>query len=50
MMTKEQNKGWIVILAGVGITLSLDLLYAFSLFKVAIKVSIKNVDERFNWD
>jgi nitrate/nitrite transporter NarK len=44
------NKGWAVVLAGVGINLVLGLLYTYSLFKEAISASIKNHDGRFTWD
>jgi len=50
MMAKEQNKGWIVTLAGLGITLAVGVLSAWSLFKATIEVSIKNADGRFDWD
>lgn len=44
------NKGWTVVLAGVGINLTLGILYAYSIFKEAINVSIKAQDGCFTWD
>ena len=44
------NKGWTVVLAGLGINLTLGVIYAYSIFKEAISVSIKAHDGRFTWD
>jgi hypothetical protein len=35
------NKGWIVVLSGLGINLTLGILYAYSIFKEAIGASIQ---------
>jgi len=44
------NTGWTVVLAGLGINLTLGILYAYSIFKEAIGASIKAHDGRFTWD
>ncbi|RJP82595.1 MAG: MFS transporter [Desulfobacteraceae bacterium] len=49
-MTKIENKGWSVTLAGLGINLALGILYAWSIFKLSIKESILSGDGRYNWD
>jgi MFS transporter, OFA family, oxalate/formate antiporter len=44
------NKGWRVTMAGLGINLALGVLYAWSIFKGAIKTSIeKGGPDAFNW-
>jgi len=49
--TKQMpNKGWTVARAGLGINLTLGILYSYSIFKEAISVSIKAHDGRFTWD
>jgi MFS family permease len=45
----KNSKGWTVALAGTGINLALGILYAWSIFKGAIKTSIEKGGE-FNWD
>jgi nitrate/nitrite transporter NarK len=46
-----KNKGWRVTSAGLGINLALGILYAWSIFKVAIETSIKTGgDGAFTWD
>src|SRR5512133_3239833 len=50
MSTKSTNKGWKVTMAGLGINLALGVLYAWSIFKGAIKASIeKGGPDAFNW-
>lgn len=45
-----RNRGWQVVMAGTGINLALGVLYAWSIFKGAIKASIENGGEgAFNW-
>lgn len=44
------NKGWTVVLAGLGINLTLGMIYAYSIFKEAIGSSIRAQDGRFTWD
>lgn len=46
-----KNRGWQVVIAGTGINLALGVLYAWSIFKGAIKASIeKGGPGAFNWD
>lgn len=46
-----KNKGWTVVSAGLAINLALGVLYAWSIFKGAIKASIENGGEgAFQWD
>ena len=46
-----KNRGWQVVIAGTGINLALGVLYAWSIFKGAIKASIeKGGPGSFNWD
>ena len=46
-----KNKGWTVVTAGLAINLALGVLYAWSIFKGAIKASIEKGGEgAFNWD
>jgi MFS family permease len=46
-----KNKGWQVTMAGLGINLALGVLYAWSIFKGAIKASIeKGGPGAFTWD
>ncbi|MCP4715155.1 MAG: OFA family MFS transporter, partial [Deltaproteobacteria bacterium] len=46
-----KNKGWSVAYAGIGINLALGILYAWSIFKGAIKESIEAGGAgAFNWD
>jgi len=47
---RSPNTGWTVVLAGLGINLTLGILYAYSIFKEAIGASIKGHDGRFTWD
>jgi MFS family permease len=50
MSTTSTNKGWQVTMAGLGINLALGVLYAWSIFKGAIKASIEKGGEgAFNW-
>jgi len=50
MSTTSTNKGWQVTMAGLGINLALGVLYAWSIFKGAIKSSIeKGGPDAFNW-
>lgn len=50
MSFKEADKGKIVTIAGTGINLALGILYAWSIFKVAIKQSIEAGGAgAFNW-
>src|SRR6185369_15496916 len=45
-----KNRGWQVTMAGLGINLALGVLYAWSIFKGAIKTSIeKGGPDAFNW-
>jgi MFS family permease len=49
--TATGNKGWRVVYAGLGINLALGVLYAWSIFKGAIKASIEQGGEgAFQWD
>ncbi|RNC67315.1 MAG: MFS transporter [Desulfuromonadales bacterium] len=51
MSETVKNRGWQVALAGTGINLALGVLYAWSIFKGAIKTSIeKGGPGAFNWD
>jgi len=50
MATTTSNKGWQVVSAGTGINLALGVLYAWSIFKGAIKASIeKGGPDAFQW-
>lgn len=50
-MTDVKNKGWTVVSAGLAINLALGVLYAWSVFKGAIKASIeKGGPDAFQWD
>jgi len=50
MSTTSTNKGWQVTMAGLGINLALGVLYAWSIFKGAIKSSIEaGGPDAFNW-
>jgi OFA family oxalate/formate antiporter-like MFS transporter len=50
MSQTSTNKGWQVTMAGLGINLALGVLYAWSIFKGAIKSSIeKGGPDSFNW-
>jgi MFS family permease len=50
-MTEIKNKGWTVVSAGLAINLALGVLYAWSVFKGAIKASIeKGGPDAFQWD
>jgi MFS family permease len=50
MSEKSSNKGWQVVIAGTGINLALGVLYAWSIFKGAIKSSIeKGGPDAFHW-
>jgi len=50
-MSDMRNKGWRVVLAGTGINLALGVLYAWSIFKGAIKASIETGGPgAFQWD
>lgn len=50
-MTDIKNKGWTVVSAGLAINLALGVLYAWSVFKGAIKASIETGGpEAFQWD
>ena len=49
-MEKIKNRGWSVVMAGLGINLALGILYTWSIFKLEIKESILAGDGRFNWD
>lgn len=44
-----KNKGWMVTFSGTGINLALGILYAWSMFKGAIKTSIET-GGTFTWD
>ena len=49
-MSGSKNKGWQVTMAGLGINLALGVLYAWSIFKGAIKTSIeKGGADDFHW-
>lgn len=51
MSQQIKNRGWIVTFSGTGINLALGILYAWSIFKDAIKVSIESAAPgAFNWD
>ncbi len=51
MSQQIKNRGWMVTLSGTGINLALGILYAWSIFKDAIKVSIESAAPgAFNWD
>ncbi|HML78669.1 L-lactate MFS transporter [Geobacter sulfurreducens] len=51
MSEQVKNKGWQVALAGTGINLALGVLYAWSIFKGAIKTSIeKGGPGAFDWN
>jgi MFS transporter, OFA family, oxalate/formate antiporter len=51
MSQQIQNRGWMVTFSGTGINLALGILYAWSIFKDAIKVSIESAAPgAFNWD
>ena len=51
MSDTVKNKGWQVALAGTGINLALGVLYAWSIFKGAIKTSIeKGGPGAFDWN
>lgn len=50
MSQSTANKGWKVVSAGTGINLALGVLYAWSIFKGAIKASIeKGGPDAFQW-
>ena len=50
MSEKSSNKGWQVVIAGTGINLALGVLYAWSIFKGAIKSSIEaGGPDAFTW-
>ncbi|MEI7816590.1 MAG: OFA family MFS transporter [Desulfuromonadales bacterium] len=50
-MSEIKNKGWTVVSAGLAINLALGVLYAWSVFKGAIKASIeKGGPDAFQWD
>ncbi|MBU5614560.1 L-lactate MFS transporter [Geomonas azotofigens] len=50
MTQTTSNKGWQVVFAGTGINLALGVLYAWSIFKGAIKASIeKGGPDAFQW-
>ena len=50
-MSTIKNKGWQVVSSGTGINLALGVLYAWSIFKGAIKASIeKGGPDAFQWD
>jgi MFS transporter, OFA family, oxalate/formate antiporter len=50
-MSHEQNKGWQVVASGTAINLALGVLYAWSIFKGAVKASIeKGGPDAFRWD
>lgn len=51
MKQEVKNRGWQVVMAGTGINLALGVLYAWSIFKGAIKASIEKGGEgAFAWD
>ena len=46
-----KNKGWNVVMAGIGVNLALGILYTWSIFKNSIKQSIESGGQgAFNWD
>ena len=50
MSKTSTNRGWQVTMAGLGINLALGVLYAWSIFKGAIKTSIENGGpDAFQW-
>lgn len=50
-MSDVKNKGWSVVAAGTAINLALGVLYAWSIFKGAVKASIeKGGPGAFQWD
>ncbi len=50
-MAEIKNKGWTVVTAGLAINLALGVLYAWSIFKGALKASIeKGGPDAFQWD
>ncbi|HSM73814.1 MAG TPA: MFS transporter, partial [Desulfobacterales bacterium] len=49
-MEKIKNRGWSVVMAGLGINLALGILYTWSIFKQEIMESIAAGDGRFDWD
>jgi MFS transporter, OFA family, oxalate/formate antiporter len=49
-MEKIKNRGWSVVMAGLGINLALGILYTWSIFKQEIMESIASGDGRFDWD
>jgi MFS transporter, OFA family, oxalate/formate antiporter len=50
MSQTSSSKGWQVVMAGTGINLALGVLYAWSIFKGAIKASIeKGGPDAFHW-
>jgi OFA family oxalate/formate antiporter-like MFS transporter len=50
-MSDVKNKGWSVVAAGTAINLALGVLYAWSIFKGAVKASIeKGGPDAFHWD
>ncbi len=50
-MAEIKNKGWTVVSAGLAINLALGVLYAWSIFKGALKASIeKGGPDAFQWD
>ncbi|MBI1920941.1 MAG: OFA family MFS transporter [Geobacter sp.] len=50
-MSQPTNKGWQVVFAGTAINLALGVLYAWSIFKGAIKTSIETGGaDAFQWD
>ena len=51
MSSDVKNRGWQVVIAGTGINLALGVLYAWSIFKGAIKASIEaGGPGAFQWD
>jgi MFS family permease len=51
ILSKPQNKSWIVTFAGLSINLALGILYAWSVFKEFIKHSIEAAGaDDFKWD
>ncbi|MBM4158655.1 MAG: OFA family MFS transporter [Ignavibacteria bacterium] len=47
----HKNKGWLVTFAGVMISLSLGILYTWSIFKSEIEKSVKsNLPDSFDWN
>src|SRR6185369_17865903 len=50
-MSDVKNKGWSVVDAGTAINLALGVLYAWSIFKGAVKASIeKGGPDAFHWN